>query len=289
MVSGFIEFSLERASIRSLIDGRSYGAYFKLDQDVRDLFPYINAMIPDARYFDQPESIQFLFDDIQSTLYPLEVVAAPFQDRNQALAFFSHLVDFLNDLHNKQKDLRPDHRIYRPLSVIDVLRLLPKSNCGVCGYSTCLAFAAALRQGKSVPDLCPGFSAPIYENAVYPIFNRDGSLASTITIEINPTKRRQAICGICEPVTPSLSLTSSVETSRDTLPESKPAISQPPLTGREIQVLRLVAEGATNTTISEVLAISPHTVKSHIIHIFNKLGVNDRTQAAVWAAHRQLI
>ena len=214
---------------------------------------------------------------------------APFQDRNQALAFFLHLVDFLNDLHNKRKDLRPDHRIYRPLSVIDVLRLLPKSNCGVCGYSTCLAFAAALRQGKSVPDLCPDF--PLRSTKMpYIRF----LIGTALWPPPSPSKsiRPNDVRPFAEFVNRSplpYPATSSAETGRDTLPESKPAISQPPLTGREIQVLRLVAEGATNTTISEVLAISPHTVKSHIIHIFNKLGVNDRTQAAVWAAHRQLI
>ncbi|MBI5594382.1 MAG: hypothetical protein HY881_28370 [Deltaproteobacteria bacterium] len=172
---------------------------------------------------------------------------------------------------------------------MDVLLLLPKSNCGECGYPSCLAFAAALRQRKSVPDLCPGFSAPIYENAVYPIFNRDGGLASTITIEIDPAKRRQAIGGTCGPIAPSLSSTSTVGTGKGTLREPEPAIGQSPLTGREIQVLRLVAEGATNTAISTLLSISPHTVKSHLIHIFNKLGVNDRTQAAVWAARSRLI
>ena len=64
---------------------------------------------------------------------------------------------------------------------------------------------------------------------------------------------------------------------------------QTDLTDREIQVLRLVAEGATNIEISESLFISPHTVKSHVIHIFNKLGVNDRTQAAVWATRHKIV
>jgi DNA-binding NarL/FixJ family response regulator len=62
-----------------------------------------------------------------------------------------------------------------------------------------------------------------------------------------------------------------------------------PLTGRELEVLRFLARGDTNAEISLHLGISPHTVKSHVIHIFNKLGVNDRTQAAVWAARHQLI
>ena len=64
---------------------------------------------------------------------------------------------------------------------------------------------------------------------------------------------------------------------------------QKDLTRREIQVLQLLAEGATNPEISEKLHISPHTVKSHVIHIFNKLNVNDRTQAAVWAARNRVV
>jgi DNA-binding CsgD family transcriptional regulator len=49
-------------------------------------------------------------------------------------------------------------------------------------------------------------------------------------------------------------------------------------------VLRRIAGGATNKQISKELNISPHTVKSHVIHIFNKIGVNDRAQASAWGA-----
>lgn len=60
------------------------------------------------------------------------------------------------------------------------------------------------------------------------------------------------------------------------------------LTRRETHVLRLLARGQANTEIASRLQISPHTVKSHVINIFNKLGVNDRIQAAVWAARHGL-
>ena len=61
------------------------------------------------------------------------------------------------------------------------------------------------------------------------------------------------------------------------------------LSRRESDVLRLVTEGYTNVQIAEVLDISAHTVKSHVNSLFNKLGVNDRTQAAVLAARSNLI
>jgi DNA-binding CsgD family transcriptional regulator len=63
----------------------------------------------------------------------------------------------------------------------------------------------------------------------------------------------------------------------------------PGLTRRELEVLRLLAQGLSKPTMAEVLGISPNTVKRHVVNIFNKLGVNDRAQAAVWAARRNLV
>jgi DNA-binding NarL/FixJ family response regulator len=61
------------------------------------------------------------------------------------------------------------------------------------------------------------------------------------------------------------------------------------LSRREAEVLRLLAEGYTNSQISDLLSISQNTVKSHVNNIFNKLGVNDRTQAAVIATRHHLV
>ncbi len=61
------------------------------------------------------------------------------------------------------------------------------------------------------------------------------------------------------------------------------------LSRRETDVLRLITEGYTNTQISELLDISANTVKSHVNGLFNKLGVNDRTQAAVLATRNRLV
>ncbi len=55
------------------------------------------------------------------------------------------------------------------------------------------------------------------------------------------------------------------------------------LTSREIEVLKLIAEGMINKEIAKNLYISEKTVKNHISNIFKKLDVNDRTQAAIYA------
>jgi DNA-binding NarL/FixJ family response regulator len=61
------------------------------------------------------------------------------------------------------------------------------------------------------------------------------------------------------------------------------------LSSRELEVLQLVARGASNSEIAAHLHISQATVKSHLIHVFGKLGVSDRTAAVTVALQRGLI
>lgn len=61
------------------------------------------------------------------------------------------------------------------------------------------------------------------------------------------------------------------------------------LSDREIEVLRLVAKGSSNKEIAERIHVSLATVKTHLIHIFRKLDVNDRTAAVTIALERGII
>jgi len=69
----------------------------------------------------------------------------------------------------------------------------------------------------------------------------------------------------------------------------KEIIEDDKLTRREIEVLKLLAEGLFNKEIAYKLSISEKTVKNHVSNIFKKIGVFDRTQAAVYAIKNNIV
>jgi two-component system NarL family response regulator len=64
---------------------------------------------------------------------------------------------------------------------------------------------------------------------------------------------------------------------------------RPELTTRELEVLQLIVQGLMNKNIAHTLGIAEHTVKNHVKSILEKLGANDRTEAATAAIQRGII
>jgi DNA-binding NarL/FixJ family response regulator len=71
--------------------------------------------------------------------------------------------------------------------------------------------------------------------------------------------------------------------------ETKPAVVDCPLTDRELEILRLVAQGHTNARIARELWVTEQTVKFHLSNTYRKLGVANRTEASRYAHMNALI
>ncbi len=202
----------------------------------------------------------------------------------QALEFLPKLIDFIINISQKNSDIVPNHKIFKPSSALDIFRLLPGSNCRSCGYSTCMAFAAALSRQYTSLFICPHLSRPMEEKATFPVCDRNGNIIKRVSFDIDTDHLYRRISRDEARIQDLQSKLTSLEKNRVADITAANAALADPLTKREIEVLRRVAQGATNREISVQLRISQHTVKSHVVHIFNKIGVNDRAQASVWGA-----
>lgn len=292
LIDGYSDLSLRVLGPLSRVCKDAYPvlvAHFRLNGDIASLLPFINAAADGAQFFEHPVYIKFSLDGVLCGLHPSEGSAGLFESYFQAHEFLERLIGFLNDLERRRDSTQPDHRKHRSMSILDILSALPGRNCGECGHPSCMAFAAALSRQDADPCQCALLGSPLRQNVVYPVYDAQGCLTRTVAFDVDSTKvsrvlqAKQAHIARLEQDLERL-------TRVDTTIENPGNLSLPvPLTGRELQVLRLMARGATNTEISELLGISPHTVKSHVIHIFNKLGVDDRTEAAVWAARHCLV
>ncbi|MGI8613438.1 MAG: LuxR C-terminal-related transcriptional regulator [Nocardioidaceae bacterium] len=76
--------------------------------------------------------------------------------------------------------------------------------------------------------------------------------------------------------------------ARSGVPGDAPTSSARELPPREVEVLRLVRRGLANKQIGRRLGISERTVKAHLTSIFQRVGVTDRTSAALWAERQDL-
>jgi DNA-binding CsgD family transcriptional regulator len=143
-----------------------------------------------------------------------------------------------------------------------------------------------LRSGRSLTLECPvdtgtGKTGWVRQR-LYPIADSRGGVSSVLRLVFDITHEKQ------EQVRQDKYL-DSLEQSLYNRENGGPPFAHQELSAREQEVLSFVADGMSNQEIARLLGISHHTVKSHVVHIFNKLGVKDRTQAAVAATRMKLV
>jgi len=151
------------------------------------------------------------------------------------------------------------------------------------------AIASGRTQVVEMSMNVPGSGRRWGEVHAYPVRDQNKKVSAVIIIVFETTAARQAMQkqrSYTELLEKQLS---SRVNGSENVRRNGDAFLSAKLSRREADVLRLVTEGYTNVQIAEVLDISAHTVKSHVNSMFNKLGVNDRTQAAVLAARNQLV
>ena len=85
-------------------------------------------------------------------------------NETDAFETLDYIKDFINDCYDKKDSIKPSDEKRNLPSPFDVYEILPRLNCGKCGESTCMAFAAKLVQGKYKPNMCSQVRAEGHES-----------------------------------------------------------------------------------------------------------------------------
>jgi ArsR family metal-binding transcriptional regulator len=105
-------------------------ASFLINTDASPLFPYLNAVAERAELHQAPRFIRFLYKDSFCVLYPRAGIISPVEDRSHDRALLKSLFSFINDISSKRDEITPNRRTHKRVSVLNILKLLPKTNCG---------------------------------------------------------------------------------------------------------------------------------------------------------------
>ena len=133
-------------------------ATVEFEDDLTELLPYLNAELGPCMY---DRDVPFLRLNRLGKLivfYPKRIGIAGLRDEDEAQEVFEEIRKTINSVSLRKERINPSHWSLSDVKPLDIFKLLPRTNCGECGKSTCMAFAAALAIGEAGMDDCPPLS-----------------------------------------------------------------------------------------------------------------------------------
>jgi ArsR family metal-binding transcriptional regulator len=127
-----------------------------LEEDISPVFPFLNAELG-GWDFDSRNQVLLLklSEGKWITLHPREIAIRGARDLEESQALLKWITEQINEIWERRDQIQPRYTSQAGLKVMEILKLLPMTNCKACGYPTCMAYAAALREGEISLADCP--------------------------------------------------------------------------------------------------------------------------------------
>lgn len=130
-----------------------------LNEDISEVLPYLNALLGGTEYFRDPPEVMFRHYGKIIKVGAREIAVNALEDEDEADRVLKWLKDQINEAWEKHESITPQYEGRKKPKIIEILKLLPKTNCKKCGRPTCTAFAAQVAEGGLGPEHCPDLSA----------------------------------------------------------------------------------------------------------------------------------
>ena len=132
----------------------TWSAKARLQDDISEVLPFLNAELKGADYNHDAKVLIWETKGKKCAFRPCEISAAPVEVREEAHQIINELIDRVNDVWERRHEIKPDFKQIKVPALMAVYKLLPRTNCRKCGYSTCMGYAADLRTGKAKLSQC---------------------------------------------------------------------------------------------------------------------------------------
>ncbi len=130
--------------------------------DISPALPYLNAELGGWDYDKVNHALLLkMADGKWITFQAHQIAIRGCRDLEEAHALLAWAQGQVNQVHDRREAITPRFTGQAGLQVMAILKKLPRTNCRACGYATCMAYAAALREGETSPRDCP----PLWEEA----------------------------------------------------------------------------------------------------------------------------
>ena len=126
-----------------------------LDQDVSEALPYLNAELGGDTYVQDPPSVTFKAQGKLITVSGRRIAINALKDEAEAKKLAEWLKREINQAWESRDNIKPCYTGKTKPLLIEILKLLPKTNCKKCGQSTCMVFASQVMEGGRGAEDCP--------------------------------------------------------------------------------------------------------------------------------------
>ena len=133
----------------------SIHCFAHLDQDVGRALPYLNAVLGGHTYTPDPPSVTFKIQGKLITVHARKIAINALKDEQEALKIIEWIKREINAAWRNRTQIQPSYKAAPVPKVLEILKTLPKTNCGQCGLPTCMVFASQAAEGVKGPENCP--------------------------------------------------------------------------------------------------------------------------------------
>lgn len=126
-----------------------------LDQNIGEVLPYLNAVLGGFQYTRDPPSVSFKVHGKLIAVHPSMICVNALKDEAEGDKILEWLKGEINSAWERRAEIRPSFEGAPKPRVIEILKLLPKTNCRECGQPTCMVFATQVAEGGKGPESCP--------------------------------------------------------------------------------------------------------------------------------------